>query len=78
MNFSNLNKGRVVIVGFSNGIVRFLLLKQDKFQLLKALKVHPNPIEKIILSQNTSQIGVLSSKGEIFFLKYSDSDLQEI
>lgn len=26
MPFSMLNKGRVVVVGYSNGIVRFLLL----------------------------------------------------
>lgn len=78
MPFTMSNKGRVVVAGYSNGIVRFLLLGQDNFTLLSALKVHPNPIQKIIISSNTNYVAVLSTKGEIFFLKYSDSNIQDI
>ncbi|CAD8122108.1 unnamed protein product [Paramecium sonneborni] len=78
MPFTMTNKGRVVVVGYSNGIVRFLLLNQDNFVLLNVQKVHPNPIQKIIVSSNTNYVAVLSNKGEIFFLKYSDSNIQDI
>jgi hypothetical protein len=39
--FTRKNCGRVMAVGFTNGIVRFLLLKAEGFFLLKAMKVHP-------------------------------------
>jgi len=38
--FSRLHECRVVIAGFSNGVVRWLLLNTNGFFLLKAMKVH--------------------------------------
>jgi hypothetical protein len=37
----------MIVVGFSDGIVRFLGLEQANFKLIKAFKVHKNPISKI-------------------------------
>jgi len=53
MPFTMRNQGRIVIVGFSNGIVRFLLLNQNKFFLLRAEKVHPHSIQSIKISNNS-------------------------
>ena len=37
----------MIVVGFSDGIVRFLGLEQSNFKLIKVFKVHKNPINKI-------------------------------
>ena len=50
--FNQRNKGRVVAVGFENGLVRFLLLNKDNFLLLKCMKVHSSPITHIRTSPN--------------------------
>ncbi len=45
--FSKKNGGRMIVVGFSDGIVRFLGIEQKDFRLIKAERVHKNPILKI-------------------------------
>ena len=45
--FSKKNNGRELVVGFSDGIVRFVGLDEKKFTLIKAFKVHKNPIIKV-------------------------------
>ena len=37
----------MLVVGFSDGIVRFLGIEQSSFKLIKAFKVHRNPVTKI-------------------------------
>ncbi len=45
--FSKRNSGRMLVVGFSDGIVRFVGLEDKKFSLVKAFKVHKNQITKV-------------------------------
>ena len=45
--FSKKHGGRLLVVGFSDGIVRFLLLDGKNFTLLKTFKVHKNSINKL-------------------------------
>lgn len=52
MPYTKRNYGRVVVCGYVNGIVRFLLLKQDGFHLLRAMKVHPSAITHIRISND--------------------------
>ena len=52
------NKGRVVLVGFSNGIVRMLLLKENEFFLLRAEKVHNDGIN-FIKQSNDESVNIL-------------------
>lgn len=69
MPYSNKNKGRVVAVGFENGIVRFLLLAEKGFFLLRALKVHPHGITQLKFSGDGRKLVVASEAGDLFFLE---------
>ena len=67
--------GRVVAVGFANGIVRFLLLKEKGFFLLRSLKVHPNGILYLRFSGDGKKIVIVSEIGDIFFLQTDPNNL---
>ena len=73
--YSNKNKGRIIGVGFGNGIVRFLLLKEKEFYLLKALKVHPNGITHLKFTADGRKVVVISEVGDIFFLEIDQNNL---
>ena len=47
LNFSEANQGRVIAVGFSNGIVRILMMANHEFTILKAFKAHDSEIIKV-------------------------------
>jgi WD40 repeat protein len=68
LNVSFNKTDRFIAAGFDNGIVRIVHLSKDKIHLLKAMKVHNNPIKSLSLSPNGETLAVLSSEGEIFFL----------
>ncbi len=67
--YSKKNQGRVVIAGFSNGICRWLLLNQDGFFLLKAVKVHLKAITFIKSSPDGQIICIADKDGDIFFIE---------
>jgi hypothetical protein len=67
--FTKRNQARVILVGFSNGIVRMLLLKQDGFFLLKALKVISSPITHMRVTADGSLLAVLGKNGHLFLLQ---------
>ena len=73
--FTKKNSGRVLAVGFTNGVVRFLLTKSDGFFLLKALKVHPHPIQAIRVTKDGGLLAVLSTNGDIFLLQTSPQNI---
>ena len=73
--YSMRNKSRVLIAGFSNGIVRYLLLNQTGFHLIKALKVHDKGIQFIRATADGSQVAIVSKDGQIFFLEHHPTDL---
>jgi hypothetical protein len=50
MPYSDKNNGRVVATGFSNGIVRILLLENSGFTILTAFKAHDDEVLKITYS----------------------------
>jgi len=65
----------VIGVGFANGIVRFLLLKDKSFYLLRALKVHPNGITHLRFTGDGKKVVIVSEIGEIFFLEIDPLNL---
>lgn len=71
--FLHILLGRVIAVGFANGIVRFMLLKEKNFFLLKVLKVHPNGITHLKFSGDGKKIVIVSEVGDIFFLEVDQS-----
>jgi len=52
-------KGREIAVGFSNGIVRFLLINPIGMFLLKAFKVHRTAITHISFSPDGQVLSLL-------------------
>lgn len=77
--FTKRNQARVVVVGFSNGILRMLLLKEDGFFLLKAMKVHSSPITHLRVTGDGSLLSVVGKNGHVFILQVGGSqDLQSI
>ena len=62
-------------MGFANGIVRFLLLNEKGFFLLRALKVHPNGISHLRFSGDGRKVVIVSEVGDIFFLEVDAANL---
>ncbi|EAS07768.2 WD repeat protein (macronuclear) [Tetrahymena thermophila SB210] len=69
---------RIILAGFSNGIVRWLLLNQNGFHLLRATKVHNESIKFIKVSPDGSIIAIFSESGDIFLIEQHPSDFQKI
>ena len=74
LGYSDANQGRVVVVGFDNGIVRVLLMSPQDFTVLKAFKAHDDPIVKVKFSPDQGMLATCSSTGEIFFFVISGMD----
>lgn len=69
----------MLAVGFSDGIVRFVGLEEKRFALIKAFKVHKNPIIKIKCNREGNIVVVADSAGSIFYLALdSASSLNKI
>lgn len=47
LNSSEANQGRVIAIGFDNGIVRILMMGSNDFTVLKAFKAHDSSIVKV-------------------------------
>jgi len=76
--FNKHNQGRVVLAGFSTGIVRWLLLEESGFRLLRALKVHSSSVKYIKATGDGMKLAVVSSSGEVFFMDHFPGDLQKL
>lgn len=68
----------MIVVGFSDGIVRFLGLEQNNFKLIKALKVHKNSIIKIKANREGNVIAIIDTAGSIFFIYLDNISLDKI
>ncbi len=68
----------MIVVGFSDGIVRFLGLDQSSFKLIRAEKVHKNSIFKIKANREGSIVAVCDVQGSIFLLDLHASQLENI
>ena len=67
MTQSDLNHGRIVAVGFDNGIVRILLMGLSDFIILRAFKAHDTPVIKLKYTPDTTMLATASLDGDIFF-----------
>lgn len=76
--FSKRNCGRMVVVGFNDGIVRFVGLDDKSFVLIKAFKVHKMPIIKVKSNRDGTVVAVIDSVGSIFFLSLDNVTLNKI
>ena len=64
---SELNKGRLAVVGFETGIVRILQLTDIGIELGMAMKAHDGPVVFAKYSPNQISLVTASRNGEIFF-----------
>ena len=64
---SELNKGRLAVVGFETGIVRILQLTDIGIELGIAMKAHDGPVVFAKYSPNQISLVTASRNGEIFF-----------
>lgn len=76
--FSKKNNGRMLVVGFSDGIVRFVGLEDKKFALIKAFKVHKNKITKVKCNREGNIVVAADTAGSLFFLAIDDTNLSKI
>ena len=68
----------MIVVGFSDGIVRFLLLNTKNFQLIKAFKVHKNPIIKVKINRDGNVLVVADTAGSLFFIQIDPISIGDI
>jgi cilia- and flagella-associated protein 44 len=66
------------VVGFSDGIVRFVGLDEKKFTLIKAFKVHRNPIVKVKCNREGSVVVAADTSGALFFISLDSVSLSKI
>jgi WD40 repeat protein len=76
MPYSDSNQGRVVAVGFDNGIVRILLIGSHDFMILKAFKAHDTKVVKVKYSPDNTMFVTASEDGDIFFFTIGTDNLQ--
>lgn len=65
--YAEANQGRIMAVGFDNGIVRILMLGANDFTVVKAFKAHDSTIAKIKYAPDNTMFATASVEGEIFF-----------
>jgi hypothetical protein len=65
-------------VAFSDGIIRFIMINQSSFTLIKAFKLHKNRILHMKCSPDASMIVTIDEGGDIFLTSLTTSDLQKI
>jgi len=75
MSYSDSNQGRVLAVGFDNGIVRILLVGSHDFMILKAFKAHDTKVVRVKYSPDNSMFVTASEDGEIFFFQIGTDNL---
>jgi len=77
---TDANKGRLVAVGFDNGIVRFLNISAEGIEVMKAFKAHEDAIVGIEYSADLKMLCTASSKGDVFFFNmdgHKDTQMYE-
>jgi WD40 repeat protein len=67
MRRSEMNKGRVMAVGFETGILRILQLSDTGIEIGLAMKAHDGPITFARFAPNQMTLVTCSRDGEIFF-----------
>ncbi len=76
--FSKRNHGRLLCIGFNDGLVRLLGLNQDSFYLVLTLKVHVHSIIKVKANRDNTVIVVVDALGNMFFLGVDSFSLNKI
>ena len=66
------------MVGFSDGIVRFVGLEEKKFTLIKAFKVHRHSITKVKCNREGNVVVVADNAGALFFLALDSAYLDRV
>ena len=76
--YSKKNAGRMVAVGFSDGLVRFLILNQSGIELVKVFKILKKRIVHLKCSPDGATLVVIDESGDIFLCSLNSSKIQDI
>ena len=76
MPYADANQGRILAVGFDNGIVRVLLIGSHDFMVLKAFKAHDSKIIKVRYSPDNTMFVTASENGDLFFFEIGLDNVQ--
>lgn len=68
----------MLVVGFDDGIVRFIGLEEKKFTLVKAFKVHKTAIIRVKCNREGNVVVVADTAGSLFFLGLDSASLSKI
>lgn len=66
---ADANQGRILAVGFDNGIVRVLLIGSHDFMILKAFKAHDTQVVRVKYAPDNTIFATASDNGDIFFFQ---------
>jgi WD40 repeat protein len=69
MPYADANQGRILAVGFDNGIVRILLIGSHDFMILKTFKAHDSKVVKVKYSPDNTMLVTASENGDLFFFE---------
>lgn len=71
------NASRVIAAGFDTGIVRVMLLGNDDFKVLQALKVHDTAVTRVEYSPDGTKLATACNDGSIFFFTINPNNTLE-
>lgn len=73
------NQGKVILLGFDNGIIRLAFLDAHKFTLLAALKPHDAAVVKMKYSPDGNHLVTVGADNTVFFFDVlDDSNLDPV
>lgn len=76
--YSKKNGGRMLAIGFSDGLLRFVILNQSSIELVKVFKIHRRKITHIKSSPDGVTLAVIDESGDIFLCSLNSSKIQDI
>jgi WD40 repeat protein len=76
--YNKRNSGRLLAVGFSDGIIRLVVINQNELTLIKADKVLKRKIILMKCSPDGATLSAMDDGGDLFFLSLNPLDLQDM
>ena len=76
--YSKKNAGRMIAVGFSDGLLRVLLLAEKELQLVKVFKLLKRRIIHLKCSSDGGTLAAIDDSGDIFLCSLNTNRIQDI
>lgn len=73
---SPANHGRVIVTGFSNGVIRVIQLDKNEFSILNTFKAHDCAVAKVKFSSDSMMMVSAGVDGTLFFFELEPDNMQ--